>query len=106
MRGSQICLESNPRGKFLEGIINAGNTPYPGTAMQIVPASAETSGDFNWEVYQPGADNDPLLIAILLEDRFSGGIYSTQYAALTRCFLYVPLPGDYMNILVQPDSGT
>lgn len=104
MRGSLIMAESFPKGCFLEGIISG--TPKPGTAMQIKAATELVAGEFTWEVYNPSADGDPRLMAILLEDDLQGGIYSTAYVSGTRGKLYVPLPGELINILLKDVSGT
>lgn len=104
MLGSKIVVASNPRGLFLEGTID--DTSMPGTAMQITPNTAFTGTEPHWEHYQPSADGDPRLSTILLPDDLQGQLYSTAYVANARCFLYCPLPGETMNILVLGAAGT
>ena len=122
-RGSVIIVSSPPRGLFREGTIKAGETPSPGTIMQI-SASAGLGGDNNWtyEVYNADADGGrpkgPLFI--LREDpahstwdlnttsipgTTTEWIYSA-YAAGDHCFVYTPMPGEEFNLLIKDVSGT
>lgn len=104
MKGSVILLEANPRGKFQEGIID--DTSKPGTAMQLTLGGANSNGRAHYEHYQPSADGDPRATCILLEDRMQGSNPFTAYVAGTRCFLYFPLPGEEINVLVRGQVGT
>jgi|SRR6185312_4499759 len=112
MKGSEILLTAaQPRGVFLEGLLAANQTPYPGSAMMIVAGAALVNGEPTWTPYAPSADGDPRLAAILLPDSLQGQLYSTAYAspgasAGGRVFLYCPLAGEYMNIAVAPQVGT
>jgi hypothetical protein len=103
MKGSQVLCQANPRGCFLEGFVSG--TPYPGTVMQISAATEPIGGRYTWEVYNAAADGNQRLIAVLLEDQLQGKLYSTAYATGDRCFLYCPLPGEEINMLVSA-SGT
>jgi hypothetical protein len=103
--GSDIIVSSNPKGVFLEGVVSG--TPKPGTMMQIQAGTAAVAGRQTWEVYNPsGATGDPRLVAILLEDNLQGKGSGDAYVSGTRCFLYVPLYGEEMNILVKGQPGT
>lgn len=104
MRGSRIMVESDPRGVFLEGIVQG--TPLPGTVMGIVPGVKMVGGRFTWEPLSITTPGDPRLIAVLLEDQLQGQVYSTAYVNGVRCFLYVPLPGEDINVLAAPEPGT
>src|SRR5580692_3791765 len=104
MRGSIVGPLNFPIGRFLEGIID--DTSYPGTHMEVVPGSAEVGGRLHYRHYQPGADGDPKIVIILLEDEGQGSILSKAYVAGTRCKLYAPLPGEEMNVLMAPNTGT
>lgn len=104
MKGSKILLTVNPMGRELEGMISG--TPKPGTCMQIVPGTVAVNGRHTWQFYQPSADGDPRLVAVLLEDRLQGKGATDAYVDSTRGFLYVPLPGDELNMLVRDISGT
>ena len=103
--GNKIVIESEPKGKFVEGYVTG--TPKPGTMMQIDVSEAKVGGRFTYEVYAPGADgakSGPVFI--LLEDSLQGKTMDTAYATGDRCFLYVPYPGDELNILVADVAGT
>ena len=114
MRGSVIGpLNNNPNGRFLEGILS--DTSPLGVAMEVDPNFAPTAdGKHHWRHYQPSADDDPRLMAILVPG-FPSSLQGTppifpgpQVAGVagTRCFLYCPLPGDEMNINVEGEVGT
>lgn len=104
MLGSEIVLASNPRGIFIEGTID--DTSTPGTAMEITPGAAFAGNQPHWRHYQPTADGDPRLCAILLPDSDQGQLFSTAYVSGARCFLYCPLPGEQINVLVALQPGT
>ena len=112
MLGSEILLTApQPRGVFLEGTLSDTNTIYPGAAMQVVSVSLPNASNFQggqplWQRYAPSADGDPRLCAILLPDWGQGQLFSTAYVNGARVFLYCPLAGEYMNILVPPQAGT
>ena len=116
MRGSRVLISENPRGRFLEGIVDG--TPKPGTLMQVAATAVDGNGRHTWGVYDRDADGDnpagPL--AVLLErgegyTPFTGSGASrvndggTAYVAGDVCFLYCPLPGDETNLL-WATSGT
>lgn len=102
-KGNEILVTAQPRGRFLEGIISG--TPSPGTVMQIKEATEPVGGRHTWEVYDAAADGNQRLIAVLLQDTLQGKIATDAYEDGDRCFLYCPLPGDDMNMLVTA-SGT
>ena len=105
-QGNEIVLSGEPRGRFYEGIIASGETPKPGTVMQIQAAVEPIGGRLTWEMFDAGADGDQRLIAVLLPDQLQGKMATDAYAAGDRCFLYIPLPGDELNMLVSNISGT
>lgn len=108
MKNNVIVLSCEPKGRFVEGFINAGETPKPGTIMQIDPTQANVGGRHVWKTYAPGADGEnPLGPHIVLTNDFLRGIsVETAYAAGDRCFGYIPLPGDELNLLVKNIAGT
>lgn len=109
-RGNCIVVApgTEPKGRFMEGFIAAGETPYPGTIMQIDPTVALKSGRHTFKIYNRDADGDRPLgpLFVLREDYLRGRGMSDAYAAGDRCFLYAPLPGDELNVLVKNLSGT
>jgi hypothetical protein len=105
-----IVRSSPPCGRFEEGIIAAGQTPYPGTVMQFTNAP-EIQGRKTWTAYAPGASGDRPLsgIAVLLPDWLIGQTCETAYVAGARCQLYFPKPGEELNMLIDAsvtDTGT
>jgi hypothetical protein len=107
-RGNEIIVTANPKGNFLEGKIAAGETPKPGTILQIDPSAALEGGRHTWKVYNRDADGDRPAgpFAVLLADSFQGKTATDAYAAGDRCFLYCPLPGDEVNLLFANAAGT
>lgn len=107
-RGNEIIVSANPRGAFKEGIIASGETPKPGTILQIQPATALVGGCFTYEIYNADADGGrpkgPLFI--LLPDALQGKTATDAYAAGDRCFLYTPIAGEEFNLLLANISGT
>lgn len=108
-KGSQIVVSPNPRGIFDEGTIASGETPKPGTIVQIQDSSGiDGNGKFTFEIYNADADGGrpkgPFYV--LLADELRGVTETTAYAAGDHCFVYVPLPGDQLNMLVLNLAGT
>lgn len=104
MRGSRIIVSADPQGKYLEGVVSG--TPKPGIMMEIKISVAMVGGRFTWQAFQPGTNGQRRLVAILLEDDLQGKLASDAYVDGTRCKMYVPLPGEEMNILLKDIAGT
>lgn len=103
MIGNTIVISADPQGKFLEGIVSG--TPKPGTVMEV--SSYFFAGRrHKWQVYQPGSDGQRRVIAVLIEDRMQGKLYSDAYVDGTRCFMYVPQAGEELNMLIADVAGT
>lgn len=99
MHGNKINITENPRGRFIGGVVSG--TPLPGTIMQIEAGTAVNgNGDHTWVVFNRDADGDRPLgpLAVLLE-RGEGYDYETAYETGGQAFLYIPLPGDELNVL-------
>lgn len=107
-KGNEIIVSANPRGVFYEGFINTGETPKPGTIMQIDPTQTFVGGRPVFKMYNRAADGDKPLgpLFILLPDSKRGKTATDAYAAGDHCELYAPLPGEEFNLLVQDPSGT
>lgn len=105
MKGNEILLSENPRGRRTEGIVSG--TPKPGTFMTLVAATEpDGTGRYTWEPYNRAADGNRALVAILLEDHLQGKGPDDAYVNGDRCFLYFPLPGDELNARVADAAGT
>jgi hypothetical protein len=102
-KGSEIIVSANPQGVFLEGTIYG--TPKPGTVMMI-KATALIGGRPVWAVYDVSADGIPGIVAVLLPDTLQGQLATAAYVTGTRCFLYCPIAGEELNMLVADVSGT
>lgn len=104
-KGSDIIVSAKKMGVFKEGII--GDTSKPGTVMQIqAGTAADGGGRFTWEAFNRGADGDHGLMAILLPDYLQGGLQTTAHTSGRRGQLYIPAPGEELNLLVEDVSGT
>lgn len=102
-KGNDIIVSNNPRGRREEIIISG--TPKPGTVMTVTTA-ALSNGRFTMEAYNRDADGNRAPIAVLLADELRGILQTTAYASGDRGFVYYPLPGDDLNMLVANIAGT
>lgn len=105
-KGNEIIVSANPRGVFLEGIIDTAEKP--GTIMQRKNV-ALSGGRFTYQVYNP-ADGDgskpKSALAVLLPDQLQGKTAEDAYTAGARGFLYVPAAGEQLNVLWKNITGT
>lgn len=101
-----IVVTPAPAGRFLEGTISG--TPKPGTMMEPVPGTAlDGMGRLTWRVYTgAGTDGERTLVAILRENLFLGKGKNDAYADGDHCYLYCPIPGDEVQVLLKNISGT
>jgi hypothetical protein len=76
--------------------------------MQIDPTVAIKGGRHTYKLQTPGADGalhkGPLFV--LEADHLQGKTCNDAYAAGDRCFLYCPLPGEEVNVLLADVAGT
>jgi hypothetical protein len=108
MKGQTIIVSAFPKGVFLEGIIS-GAALLPGAKMELKNGVLPVGGRHTWQGYGINgsmANNDPRLTAILTQDTLQGFSPETAYVAGQRCFMYCPLPGEEMNVLVAGQAGT
>lgn len=108
-----IVIAVEPKGVFKECVVVG--TPKPGTVMELVRTQTSPPANGVWQ-YEPAgttggsqgmaADGDRVSIALLLEDNLQGKTYDDAYVTLTRGFLYFPLPGEEVNVLLENQSGT
>jgi len=100
-----IVVSPQPVGRWKECIVDG--TPKPGTVMTIKAAVEPVNGCFTYEAFNADADGDKRVIAVLCEDRLQGKtVDSTAYVAGDRGFLYFPIPGDELLMLVTNAAGT
>lgn len=113
-RGNKIVVSESPRGVFMEGRVTG--TPKPGTVLEIDWSVAKDDGGrFTWEPFGVtgasgakgvSADGDRRIIAVLLADKLQGKTATDAYVTGTRCFMYVPVAGEELNMLVADVAGT
>lgn len=99
-----IILSNEPRGRFIEGIVDG--TPVPGNIMQIKAATEPVGGRHTWLLAAPGTDFLKVLFAIALEDALQGKLVTDAYVTGKRIFLYVPIPGEEVNVICGEVAGT
>lgn len=113
--GNRIVLSADPKGKFVEGTLDAGITPKPGQVVQVKASSIGSSGlgggggnrDI-WELYNADADggNPKGPYIILIENYLLGRPMTVAYEASEHAFGYIPEHGDKLNLLIADVSGT
>ena len=113
-RGNEILVSANPKGFYEECVISG--TPKPGTVMELKKATAVIGGRWTFEPAGTtaavganlgmAADGDRLAIAVLLPDQLQGKIATDAYADGDRGFLYYPVSGEELNMLLENQSGT
>ena len=95
-------------GKFFEVYIATGETPKPGTILQLDPTVALIGGQHTAKLYNRDADGDRPAgpYVVLLEDRKRGKTPDDAYAAGDLAPAYIPRAGDELNLLFGNASGT
>ena len=113
-KGNEIIVTAEPKGRFAECIVVG--TPKPGTVMELKVGTAAVAGRFSYEPAGTtansgasqgmAADGNRLPIAVLLPDHLQGQLATDAYVTGTRGFLYFPVPGEELNMLIENQSGT
>lgn len=100
---TRIIASSNPKGVFEECVISG--TPSPGIVMELVPSTNPVGGRFTYRACTRtnGAKGG---IAVLLEDAMQGKLPGDAYVSGTRGFLYWPVAGEELNMLLRESAGT
>ncbi len=104
-KGNEIIVSAEPKGHFEECVISG--TPKPGTVMELVPATSPQGGRFTYRACTR-ADGAKGPIAVLLPDSLQGKLATDAYTNASRGFLYWPIAGEELNMLLryQPGTGT
>lgn len=106
MKGNRIVLTPD-RGFHVEGVINAAETPYPGTVYQLDPTQTLQGGRNVWKAWTGATGAAPLGPYIILkEDLLQGKSANQAYAAGDRAFGFIPLPGAELNVCLKDITGT
>lgn len=104
-KGNEIIVSANPRGVFQEGTVNGALKP--GTCVQIdVSEGLNSQGRPQWEAYNADADGNQRLVAVLLPDTLRGKTATDAYVSGDHCFVYIPAPGEELNMLIADVAGT
>lgn len=102
-KGNKILLNVDPFRR-IEGQIT--DTSKPGMMVEEVPTTANLNARPNYRAASAAAGSKQLPLIILVEDDLQGFSVGTAYAANTRCFACVLLPGDEVNALLGDVAGT
>lgn len=104
-RGNEIVVSAEPKGRYEEGTLTG--VMKPGTVVQIdVSEGIDANGRFTWEPYTPGTDGNQRMIAVLVNDYLAGKLATDAYADGDHGLVYIPLPGEQLNMLLQDVAGT
>lgn len=103
-QGNEIVVSANARGRKKEGILNGAL--QPGVCVEVSAGVEPVSGEHDWSVFNAAADGDQRLVTVLDRDHNQGKLATAAYVDNDRCFLYCPLPGDELNMLVANIAGT
>ena len=105
-RGGRIVVNPDAKGAYEWG--HVATAEKPGTVMQIDASVALKAGKHTWVPYNRAADgNRPAgPYAVIVEDLYNGRDATTAVEAGALCKLYIPLPGDELNLLFGNASGT
>jgi len=103
---SKIVLSRVDNHQYKEGIISG--TPSPGTVMQISAGVEPIGGKHTWVAYNRDADGDRPLgpLVVLCENWKLGKTTSDAYVSGEYGIMFVPYPGDELQVLLQNQSGT
>lgn len=101
-RGGKILISAAPRGRFIQGVISG--TPKPGVCLSI--SSVFTMGGWHTWVPFSASSGHKRLVAVLLEDELRGGALDEAYVSGSIVPIYIPLPGDELNMLLADVGGT
>lgn len=104
-KGNEIIVSADPKGVFIEGTISGALKP--GICMQVKAATEPTQGNnYTWEAFNQASDGTLALVAVLLPDQLRGKLATDAYVDGDHCFLYCPVAGEHLNMLVADVAGT
>lgn len=105
MARNAIVVSADPKGHFIEGIIEG--TPKPGTAMMVKAATEpDDGGRLTYVVWNGAADGERDEVIILCEDSLQGKGTTDAYVSGDRGFMYIPVAGDEVQVLLANITGT
>ncbi len=105
MARNEIVVSGDPKGHFLEGIIEG--TPKPGTCLEIKPGAAvDGGGRPTFRVKQGGTDGDRGRVLILMAQSEWGKTKNDAVVSGDRVRVYEPVMGDELQVLCANLTGT
>lgn len=105
--GSEIILTPEPRGRRLEVFNNSGGDLLPGTCVMFEAAGVEDAGHRLPAVaYNTAQTGVPKPVWVVDNDWYQGKTADDVIPDGKRMFIYAPLNGDELNMLVNDQSGT
>lgn len=107
-KNNMILLSAYPKGMRREGEVTAGEVFKPGMVVQSDGAQSHKLGRPVFKLYNRDADGNMPRGAywIVLNDYLRQGALDEEFAAGARVFLYSPVPGDELNLLLGDVGGT
>lgn len=105
-RGNRIVVNPDAKGAYEWGHVATGQKP--GTIMQVDPSVALKAGKSTWVPYNRDADGDRPKgpFAVVVEDLYRGQDADTVWPDNELCKMYIPQPGDELNLLFKNVTGT
>jgi hypothetical protein len=105
-RGARIVVNADAKGPYEWGYV--ATAEKPGTLMQIDASVALKAGKHTWVPFNRAADGDLPAgpYGVIVEDLYQGRDATTAIEAGTITKLYIPQPGDELNLLFFNQSGT
>lgn len=106
MLGNEIVLSPRPMGRYIEGVAKVANM-VPGICLTPTTDALDAGNRRTWTPWTLSTGN-PSLIAILDFNMLFGhrATDATQYAIGKRIRIYMPQPGDELNMLLAALIGT
>lgn len=103
-RGNKIVINENPVGRRSEGVIVGAL--LPGICVQVNTTEPDAGNRFFWSPFDKSGSGAPGLVTVLDYDFPQGKLATDAYQTGKRGFLYFPVPGDQLNMLIHDQSGT
>lgn len=105
-RGNRVVVNPDAKGAYEWG--HVATAEKPGTIMQVDPSVAMKGGKHTWVPYSRDADGDRPKgpFAVIIEDLYQGRDNTTALTAGEIAKMYIPLPGDEINLLFFNQTGT
>ena len=99
-KGNNILCGTDYKGRHIRVIVSG--TPSPGTGMTLVVGTAvDGLGRFTWAAFNRDADGNRALLGILVNEQMEGKTATTAFAAGDEAYVYIPQPGDMVNVLTS-----